>query len=127
VVLLTSATLPAAAQDVLTVINDAVGIGTDTPDVDSKLHVKAATGGGAINSILLENNAPARIALLNTAITNTATKDQFWTLNGNGDLRFTACIDGAEMRLDAAGNSHVPKQHHRRQYDVERARLRLGA
>lgn len=85
--------------------NGFVGMGTASPD--AKLHVKAQTGGGPIDSIHLENNGPSRIKISNTTITNTATNDQKWTLNSNGTFRITAGDDPAELKLDAAGNLTV--------------------
>ena len=100
-------TAPASAQGVLFVVNDQVGIGVDTPATGAKLHVRASST-GPVDAIYLENmTGPARINLQNLAQSNTATTDQVWTLNSNGDLRFTAGVDGPEMRLDAAGNLTV--------------------
>ena len=82
-----------------------VGLGTASPD--AKLNVVAATGGGAVDSIHLENSGPARIKITNTAITNSGTVDQDWTLNSNGTLRISAGGDAPELTLDAAGNLTV--------------------
>ena len=98
--------IPAASQTVY-VTNDQVGIGVETPDPGSKLHIQAESV-GAVDAILLKNaTGPARLNLQNLSETNTATTDQKWTINSNGTLRFTAGDDSAEMLLDAAGNLTV--------------------
>ena len=99
------ATLASAqATGVLFVKDDQVLIGDDTAVTGAKLAVKSATV-GPVDAIFLQNSTgPARIKLLNLAQTNTATTDQKWTINSNGNLRFTAGSDGPEMTIDAAGN-----------------------
>jgi hypothetical protein len=100
-------TLASAQTDTLVVIRDQVGINVSDPADGVKLHVRAAST-GPVDSILLENTTgPARLNLQNLSVSSTATTDQKWTINSNGDLRFTAGDDGAEMRLDAAGNLKV--------------------
>ena len=97
---------PGAPTDSLFVAADGdIGLGTASPD--ASLHVKAATGGGAVDSIHLENNGPSRIRVSNTTITNSATVDQDWILNSNGTFRLSAGTDSAEFTLDAAGNLTV--------------------
>ncbi len=82
-----------------------VGIGTASPS--ARLHVVTATGAGAVDSILLENNAPSRLKLRNTAIAASFTQDPDWVLNSNGTFRISAGADAAELTLDAAGNLTV--------------------
>jgi len=92
------------AQEVLFVQGDQVLIGDDTAVAGAKLAIKA-TSVGPVDAIFLQNSTgPARLNLQNLAITNTATTDQKWTINSNGNLRFTAGTDGPEMTIDAAGN-----------------------
>jgi hypothetical protein len=82
-----------------------VGLGTASPD--ASLHVLAATGGGAVDSIHLQNNGPSRIKISNTAITNTSAVDQDWILNSNGTFRISGGTDTSEFTLDAEGNLTV--------------------
>jgi len=95
------------AQGVLFVKGDQVLIGDDTEVAGAKLVVRSASV-GPTDAIFLQNaTGPARLNLQNLAQTNTATTDQKWTINSNGDLRFTAGGDGAEMRIDAGGTLTV--------------------
>ena len=85
-----------------------VGFGTASPADGARLHVAANTGGaGAVDSIMLENVGPSRIRLKNTNITDSATLDQQWVLNGNGSFRISAGSDSPEFVLDAAGDLEI--------------------
>jgi len=90
-----------------------VGMGTNSPDAQlhvvagdqtPAVHVAATAGTGANDSILLENNGPARMVLRNSTKTSTATEDADWILNSNGTFRISAGADTAEFVLDASGN-----------------------
>lgn len=97
---------PGAPTNSLFVDTDGdIGLGTASPD--AKLHVLAATGGGAVDSIHLQNNGPSRVKISNTAIINSATNDQDWILNSNGTFRISAGTDAAEFVLDGEGNLKV--------------------
>ena len=98
----------AQEEDTFVFVEGRVGIGTENPDADARLHVVAATS-GRVDGLVFENTSgPARIRLFNGAVTQTAEKDPNWAINSNGDLRFTTDGSGpAEMRLDAAGNLRI--------------------
>jgi len=97
---------PGAPTNSLFVDTDGdIGLGTASPD--AKLHVLAATGGGAVDSIHLQNNGPSRVKISNTTIINSATNDQDWILNSNGTFRISAGADAAEFVLDGEGNLKV--------------------
>lgn len=65
-----------------------IGFGTQSPQDD--LHIS--------------DNGPARLRLTNTSKGVTASEDPDWTINSNGDLRFTAGSDAPEMTLSASGD-----------------------
>ncbi len=77
-------------DDALVIAGDGkIGMGTDNPS--EQLEIRKA--------------GPARLALVNTSITEDASQKQKWILNSNGTFRITAAGSGvSEFLLDALGN-----------------------
>lgn len=65
-----------------------VGIGTASPNTNNPG-----------DDLVILDNGPARLALINTAAANTA-----WTFNSNNTLRISAGVDASEFILDESGN-----------------------
>lgn len=78
-----------------------VGIGTSSPN--APLTIERTTNVTPL--IQLTNAGPAKIDLINSTKTLTATNAQSWSLNSNGTFRITALgATGTAFKLDSGGN-----------------------
>lgn len=100
---------PGAPQNSIYIANNGE-IGMGTADPRAKLHIN---NGGSIfaasanDDLVIQDDGPARFALVNTAKSDTADESNVWTFNGNGTLRISASNDAAEMILTNAGNMTI--------------------
>ncbi|MEO0774641.1 MAG: tail fiber domain-containing protein [Pseudomonadota bacterium] len=88
--------------------NGNVGMGTDDPR--AKMHINnggSPFAASANDDLVIQDDGPARFALVNTTKSDNADESNVWTFNGNGTLRISASNDAAEMILTNAGNMTI--------------------
>ncbi|MEL7252760.1 MAG: tail fiber domain-containing protein [Pseudomonadota bacterium] len=100
---------PGAPENSIYIANNGE-IGMGTADPRAKMHINnggSSFAASANDDLVIQDDGPARFALVNTTKSDNADESNVWTFNGNGTLRISASNDAAEMILTNAGNMTI--------------------